>query len=394
MKYCYFGPHPWEQDGGAVVNYYLLKKQHLLRSTDEYWGIPKIYDQLDASQLPWVNYPLIKRVEDIPTILYNNQIPLLNLFHIVDTVFDNLIDSVHDTGAKIVLHQTIHWPDDGVFNSEKLVDMDKIVAPTEYAKKVFQTVGKIPPEKIEVIPHGVDTESYQRRETSLRSQLGIKPHQKVILYSGRLNFWKGVQEIIPIIRRLATDFDCVFIIRGGSVGGHKEGEALSYIFERISTNNQQVIFLPHWQSPEFMEELYSMGIDILLSNSGHEGFNVPLIEAQAVGAVPVTTALENHVEILGASGHIGILLDPRRKIGEVNKGTPIMIATADQLYGAVKWLLENPDEAEVMGRRGRENVLARFDLAKVAGQWLNLYDELVPKSYSMDEVMKERILNG
>ncbi|GAG75970.1 unnamed protein product, partial [marine sediment metagenome] len=287
----------------------------------------------------------------IARLMLKEQIPLINLFHIGREQFEKVIDPVHEIGGKLVLHQTIHWTDDVVMDTTRLNDFDAIVAPTDYAKKVFVQLGHISSGKVSVIPHGVDTKKFYRHKSPLRERLGIKPHQKVILYSGRLSFWKGVQKLIPIMRKLYQQYDCVFIIRGGAFEGVDEARKLGKIFYRLSYNNPNIIFIPDWQSPEFMEELYGF-VDILVFNSGHEGFGVPLIEAMAVEAVPITTALPNHVWICGNTGDTAILLDPVKEVGTVNKGTKIKIGTHEALRGAIQWVLENPDEATVMGRRG------------------------------------------
>lgn len=392
-KYLYRGPMPWERDGGAVVNYYLLKKQHELRPQDVYYGIPKVPEELEPQYLPFTNFPIVKTdwENSISRLMYAHDIPLVNLFHIPHEEFEKVIDPVHAVGGKLVLHQTIHWTDDGVMDSTRLNDFDAIVAPTDYAKKVFIQLGHVSSRKVSVIPHGVDTKKFYRHKSPLRERLGIKPHQKVILYSGRLNFWKGVQELIPIMRKLYQQYDCVFIIRGGAYEHIEESRRLGKIFYRLSYNNPNIILIPDWQSPEFMEELYGF-VDILIFNSGHEGFGVPLIEAMAVGAVPITTALSNHVWICGNTRDAGILLDPIKEVGVVNKGTKIKIATCEALRGAIQWVLENPDEAAIMGRRGVNIVKKRFDLTKVCKQWLQLYDTLVPSSYSMDEKMLESLV--
>jgi len=394
MRYCYFGPHPDERDGGQIVNFYLLKKQNELRPRDEYYGIPKVYEELNAARLPWVNYPPIVPRDRIAEFMYGLNIPLINIFHIGRMDFEPLLDPIHDVGGRIVCHQTLHWPDDDVLKSERLDEIDAIVAPTEYAKRIFQTVAKLPPDRVPVIPHGVDMTRFYRHQTPLKNQLGIKPGQAVILYSGRLSFWKGVQELIPIMRHFTQIYDCVFIIRGGAFEGVEESMKLAYIFDRMSRNNPNIIFLPEWQSPEFMEELYAF-TDILIFNSAHEGFGVPLIEAQAVGAVPVVTAIANHAEIMGHSGERGILLDPKVEVGVVNDGTVLKVAASDQLAGAIGWLLDNPEEMVYMGQRGVENVKERFELTDVAIKWLQLYDSLCPPdAYSMDEEMQKRLLLG
>lgn len=388
-KYLYWGALPWEKDGGAVVNYYLLKKQYELRMTDEYYGVPKVIEELDPTFLPWVNF-FYANVDDINKIMLQNNIPLVNIFHLGKDDIEKVINPIHDFGGKIVLHQTIHWSDDDILKSNRLGEIDKIVAPTQYAKSIFVNKKGLSAENIAYIPHGVDTSRYYKRRTVLEKQFNInKEKQKVILFSGRLSYWKGIQEVIPIMRKLIQEFNCVFIIRGGYFSGLNESIKLAMIFDRLSTNNKNLIFLPEWQHPNFMEELFSMS-DILLSNSAHEGFNVPLIEGMACGAVPITTSIPNHIEIMGATGQNGILLDPRHGVGLVNDGRELRVANSDQLYGACKWLLENPDEMRVMGNRGIEHVRKNYDLTQQCIKWLSLYDSIL-EDKSLDDLMAEKI---
>jgi glycosyltransferase involved in cell wall biosynthesis len=189
------------------------------------------------------------------------------------------------------------------------------------------------------------------------------------------------------MRKLINEFNCIFIIRGGAFSGNQESMKLAYIFERLSIGNPNIVFLQDWQHPDFMEELFAM-TDILIFNSAHEGFGVPLIEAMACKAIPVTTALPNHVEIVGRTGLAGMLLEPRVQVGEVNDGRKLSVASSDQLYGAVKWLLENPEEVSIMGERGCQIVNERYDLTKIVVQWLQLYDSL---DTDMDKKILERI---
>lgn len=390
-KYLYWGPFPWEQDGGAVVNYYNIQKQYEIRPRDEYHAIPKVPEELQAREMPYVNFVPDIKVDKIPTYMSENQIPLLNIFHVGHNDFEKIIDPIHNIGGKIVLHQTIHWPDDTIMKSSRLDDIDCIVAPTNYAKKVFTTVRRLDVSKIKVIPHGVDMNRFRRRPSILKKQMGIRDDQKVILYSGRLGFWKGVHQIIPIIRPLTKEYDCVFIIRGSAFWGQKEGKALHDIFTRMSKNNPNLIYIPEWQPPSFMEELYSF-VDMLIFNSAHEGFGVPLIEAMSVGAVPIATSIANHIEILGNNGDTGILVSPTEDVGMVNDGTKLRVASSDQLYGAIKYLLETPELLKLIGKRGMAKVYHNYRLDLVADQWLKLYDTLIPEKYSMDEAMKERLL--
>jgi glycosyltransferase involved in cell wall biosynthesis len=139
-----------------------------------------------------------------------------------------------------------------------------------------------------------------------------------------------------------------------------------------------------------MEELFAMS-DILLFNSAHEGFGVPLIEAMACGAVPIATAIPNHIEILGRTGYCGMLLEPRVSVGKVNDDRQeLKVASSDQLYDTIKWLLDNPGEMTLMGIRGAQVVREKYDLTDICVKWLSLYDSMT-KDYDMDKGAVERL---
>jgi glycosyltransferase involved in cell wall biosynthesis len=392
-KYLYAGALPWEHDGGAVVNHYLLNKQNELRPRDEYWGIPKVWDEVEPSAIPFVNIPMKETVstwKDVAQLMFDHEIPLVNTFHLSREENVELLDHVHMIGSKIVLHQTIHWRDDDIMKTDRLPDMDMIVAPTEYAQSVFIQDAKVPRKKTCVIPHAVDTEKFVRAEGQVRqsrkAELGVRPEQKVIIYSGRLGLWKGIREVIPVVRSLVREYDCVFIFRGSQFGDN-EGLALDYILRKMDKNSTNVIYIPDWKSTEYMEWIYSFS-DILIFNSGHEGFGVPLIEIQSVGGCPVTTALANHVEICGNDGMVGKIISPTVDVGEVNDGTRVKVGSTDGVYGAIKWLLENPIEMEIMGKRGMKRTKEKYNLTDICKQWLSLYDLMIPDGYDM---MKEAL---
>ena len=391
MKYLWYAPFPNEMDGGAIVIYYQAEMMNLLEPMVKVWGVPKVPEELEANYLPWINFFSTNgNLDEIPRRMMQEQIPLATFFHIGRKRFEPIIDSIHNIGAKLVLWQTIHWMDDDVFESKRLNDFDSIVAPTGYAKRALMEVAKISHKKITTIPHGVNMRKFYPHKTAMRLQMGIPPEKKIILFTSRLSLWKGVHQLIPVFRPLIKDYDCHFVIRGGTFWGIEEGRKLDYIFSTLSARNRNIIYVPNWQSPAWMEELFA-SCDFFISPSGHEGFGVPLIEAMATKMPVVATLIPSHAEILGQSGMCGLLLEPTVKVGEVNKGQPIKIPNSDQIEGSLRWLLENPEESRVMAERGYRRAKKFFDLEKISRQWFDLYLELMPEGFDMGKEMARRL---
>jgi len=142
-----------------------------------------------------------------------------------------------------------------------------------------------------------------------------------------------------------------------------------------------------------MEELMAT-CDIYVSPTGHEGFNVPLIEAMACGKPVVTTNLDNHREILKGSTNDHLTMLPTKvKVGVVNEVQDVMVPESEYIYGALKWLLENKGEVGARGVAGRKHVLEKYDLRNVVVDWKKLFVELAPQDYNMESEMSKRMLN-
>ncbi|WP_134090041.1 glycosyltransferase family 1 protein [Olivibacter sp. XZL3] len=97
--------------------------------------------------------------------------------------------------------------------------------------------------------------------------------------------------------------------------------------------------------------------DIVFFASEYEGFGVPILEANQVGRVVITSNLSSMPEVAGDSC---VLVDPydSKKIRE-----------------AIDLVSEDTALREKLIKKGKENVL-RFDPTLIAGKYLSLYKEL------------------
>jgi len=384
----WWGSLPWEQDGGAVVNYYLLKQLNHVRPNHKFYCIPKVPEQADSNALPFAEFKFVQMQKNafssIRDFMYMNDIPLLSMFHLPHEWL-SVANEINSIGAKTLVHQTIHWEHDDVFKSKDIKKVDSWVVPTQWGKKVLQDVGKIKEDKVEYIPHSVDLKKFFPHETVLRRQLNLNPDQKVILFVGRCSTFKGAHQLIPIMKKLIDEYDCVFFIRAGIYGGRNSAEQkIGRMFELMATQNTNVMFMPDWCPPSYQEEIVASS-DILIQPSGHEGFDVPLIEAFATHQAVAVSNLPNHKEILGGKNmEYGILMEPTVKVGEVNDGKDIIkVPSSDLIYGTLKYLLENPDECKYMADNALRRVKEEYDLKKVGKAWFKHMDKMFPRNHKL-----------
>lgn len=100
---------------------------------------------------------------------------------------------------------------------------------------------------------------------------------------------------------------------------------------------------------------------VVVHTSWTESFGMALVEAQSCGVPVIAHDLEGMREVV-ADGVTGYLVQP----GDV-----------DQLAARLDELLSSPELRERMGRAGADMVRERFDMKRRAGEYRNLYREVV-----------------
>jgi len=381
-KSLWWGAMPWEPDGGAVVAYYQLQLMNYLEPTHKFHGIPKIPDYLDPFALPFMEFGSLNWFKQSPEEIYSyicqymkkHAINLLTLWHIPPKFFP-IVDEVHKIGGKVLNWQTVHWKTDTFLKSKYLNDIDFWVAPTKWAKEQMISVGGIKRDKIKYLPHAVNLEKFYPHNTTFRESLNLGKDQKVILFVGRCSLAKALHQVIPVMRPIIRDYDAIFIIKAGAFQEITKSKEIAYIINKMAKRSPNIYWIEGWKEPSFIEELMA-SCDILLQPSSHEGFDVPLIEAMACRKAMAVSNIANHWEILGERNrHCGVFMEPTEDTLTVNEGSQmIKVPSSQMIEGTLRFMLDNPDECEAMAETGLKRVRKKYNLAKVANDWLDLMD--------------------
>lgn len=365
-----------EQDGGAIVTYYQFQQMNYMNPLFQIHVAPKVWEQSTPSLLPFVQYHKVGTKflgdipKEIPRIMKKNKIKLLALWHIPWEYFP-IIDEVHKMGGYVLNWQTIHWKNDVLFMSDKLQDFDHWVPATNYAEQVFSEVGQIPKEKMTTIPHGVETDLFFPHPPTL--DFG-KP-LKTILFVGRCQFTKGIVPFMLAARSLVNNFNCRVIFKAGVHDGIYKAKEIAHMLTMMSRWDKRIVFLPQWTPPSYMEELQNQ-CDILVCPSGHEGSSLPPLEAMACKKVVAITDIPVHRELLGGrNGECGMLMPATDPTEYVNDTQIVKVPSRDIIYGTLKFLLENPDEAAVMAEKGFERAKANYNMKLVCQKWFDLLEK-------------------
>ena len=203
-----------------------------------------------------------------------------------------------------------------------------------------------------IIPPFIDPLSEKNRELSqeeidkVLAKYHIDPEIPIIAEIGRFDPWKGIDRTIATFRRVRKKRECQLIIAGGLAADDPEGEKiLNKIYEGTKDdedvhvlNLQMANRLDNWREVNALQRAAS----VIMQPSTKEGFGLVITEAlwkrkpviaSDVGAIPLQIRD-------GESSYF--YQDPHLSAKKVLR------------------LLKNPEEARVMGEKGRRYVEEHF----------------------------------
>jgi glycosyltransferase involved in cell wall biosynthesis len=239
--------------------------------------------------------------------------------------------SIH-AGADIYVHP--------VLIREKLSRARKAVTCTAYNKRHLEALLREDLSgKITCIPHGLDGSLYipQEQPTSGRP---------LILSVGQLTERKGFRYLIEacaLLRERGVDFECLI------VGGGAQRPQLEELIGKLGLTGQVSLSgaLPHEAVLQKYRQATLFVMPCILTAEGDvDGIPNVLLEAMAMQLPVISTEVSAIPELISPEQN-GLLVPPN---------------DAEALAGAILRLLGDQSLCESIARRGRETVLAEYDI--------------------------------
>ena len=241
---------------------------------------------------------------------------------------------------------------------------DLLIASTEDERGDLVRLYGADPDHVAVVPPGVDLSMFQPIDRDeARRKIGYGPG-RLLLFVGRLERLKGVEiaiRALALLRDRAHD-DVRLLILGEDSrdGDESEKERLKQVASEVGVRDR-VDFLgsvAHHELPFF----YS-AVDVCVMPSYSESFGFVGLEAQACGR-PVVASDVSGLRSVVRDDVSGYLIDSH---------DPALYAER------IGRLLDNPELAQQMGRRGR--LLAqRFSWTRTADRLQALFDAVIERS--------------
>jgi glycosyltransferase involved in cell wall biosynthesis len=239
------------------------------------------------------------------------------------------------------------------FKREVIEGVDRFIAISERSKAALMLEGT-DENKISVVGQRIDTKRFKPVKRDFYKK------KITILFTGRLEFYKGVYEIIYSAKRLLSDPDLKeYKLRFVLVGDGGEKAKLETLIERLSLGKNVIIMSAEYGK---MTSFYDAA-DIFVAPSRatstyQEQFSTVLLEAQASGLPIVTTY----------SGGIP----------ENVEGAALMANPGDfySISGALKKLILNGKLRKSLGEEARKHSL-KYDVRLGAKEIERIYEEVL-----------------
>jgi len=243
-----------------------------------------------------------------------------------------MICTVHSTEIGRV--QQLRSPDSYMIDGLEwwmMYEAKSVIMCSDFMTKEVIDHFHLPPEKVSVIPNAIDTLEYNKNvnKEAVRRRYGVGPHERLVIFIGRLVPQKGVEHLIRAIPHMVRYHgETKFLIAGdGWSRSHLESMAAA------TGHGNKISFLGFIPDSERIELL--MSADALVIPSIYEPFGIVALEGMAAGVPVVASNVGGLSEIVehDRTGMLAYTENPESIAWCVNK------ALSD--HGYSNWLIEN-----------------------------------------------------
>ena len=227
-------------------------------------------------------------------------------------------------------------------------------AVTDGVRNVLVEQKGVPPEKIAFLPNGVDASLFSPLGASEPEQRRYAPNgERLIVYAGTIGFAHGVEVAVDAMALVAERHrDARLLIVGG--GSDRDNVARRIALTGVEANVQLVDPVPLGEVAA-MYRVAEMGLSTLRDSPLFEATRPSKIFPILASGKPVIYSGAGEGARLIADGGCGIVTPPE---------------DVDALADAICRVLEHPEQAAEMGRRGRQLAVECFSWTALVGDWM------------------------
>ncbi len=206
--------------------------------------------------------------------------------------------------------------------------------------------------KCVVVPFGIEQRRIPKVE-SLNFDVN-NSQEKIILFAGRLVYYKGVQYLIEAIRDVKN-------AKLRIVGDGVDRDSLETLAEKLGITNK-VEFLGSISDEELIEEYKNCDMFVLPSVAKSEAFGLVQIEAMSYGKPVINTWLDSGVPYVSLNNVTGFTVEPKN---------------SEELAKAIQKLVDEDNLRLSYGKNAYDRVLKNYILEENNQEIMNLYRNIL-----------------
>lgn len=199
---------------------------------------------------------------------------------------------------KIILHMHIDRLNTELRAAKEMINVsDGIFAISEFCKDRMAEVDSSCRSKVFVVKNTIDTEKFVCQGDGVRDEIrnkyGIKLHQKVVMYCGRVDATKGVLELVRAIKKLDDENIHLLIIGSSVYKDSKKNEYIEMLERETASLKGGVTFTGYVPQSELPQIVSGVTVATVPSQCLEAAGNVT-IEALSCG-VPVIASTQGGI---------------------------------------------------------------------------------------------------
>lgn len=315
------------------------EKQDLFR----FYGIKKNFKIKKIFSIDFMSFGFLLRLTFLLRIISFSIFALIYALFKYKKELENIIFFSHDhlplcllsfLPVKII-YDIHHFPDKNFVYKRVMKKSSGFAVQTKWKIKALEDSFKIKQSKIVYWPNGTDIVKFKSNisKKEAREKLGLPIDKKIVLYTGQLFDWKGVDTLIRTVRLLDNENVFIYIVGGQSEDVQKLRKKIP---EASSEHILFISFQPHDLIPIWLK-----AADVLvLPNTARQKVSLfytspmKLFEYMASGRPIVASAIPSVLEIINEEN--AFLAQPD---------------SPESFMEKIKFVLEFPQEAERIARK-------------------------------------------
>ena len=259
----------------------------------------------------------------------------------------------------------IHSEDSRVINEIEWLstyESNAVITVSNSMKHELCSMFNVPHDKVNVIYNGINPEEFDipmdnHEKNEFRKSFGVQPHEKMVLFVGRLVYQKGVEYLIKAFPKILEQHpDSKLVIAGaGDMRGYLEELAWNMGY------GDKVVFLGFIDGMT-LKKLYRT-TDVAVIPSIYEPFGIVALEAMAGGAPVVVSDVGGLSEI----------------IQHEYNGVRAYIKNPDSIAWGVNRILSDEGFRNWIVNNAKHDVYTKYSWDAIAQNTINVYNESISK---------------